>query len=52
MVLGGHYPGPPRILDHMGFTVDISRAAEVAQPSDHELRILRDVCDPQRLILG
>jgi glutaconate CoA-transferase subunit B len=54
MYLGGYYPGisPRRILDHMGFTVDIFRATEVAPPSDHELRILREVCDPQRLILG
>jgi len=54
MYLGGCYPGipPQRILDNMGFAVDVSRATEVAPPSAHELRVLREVCDPQRLILG
>ena len=54
MYLSGYYPGITRekILDNMGFEVDISRAAEVSPPSDEELRILREQCDPQRLILG
>ena len=54
MFLHGCYPGvtPRQILDSMSFEVDISRAHEVSPPSKEELRILREVCDPQRLILG
>lgn len=54
MYLAGCYPGVSTddILDHMGFTVDVSRAASVSPPSKAELSILRDRCDPQRLILG
>ena len=54
MFLQGCYPGntPRQILDNMSFEVDISRAREVSPPSEDELRILRKVCDPQRLILG
>lgn len=53
MYLSGYYPGitPRELLERMAFEVDISRAKEVPPPSDEELRILRDVCDPQRLIL-
>jgi glutaconate CoA-transferase, subunit B len=36
----------------MGFAVDVSRAVPVPPPSAQELAILRDKCDPQRLILG
>jgi hypothetical protein len=32
--------------------VDISQAIEVEPPRKDELQILREVCDPQRLILG
>jgi glutaconate CoA-transferase subunit B len=54
MYLKGYYPGvtPSRILDNMGFEIDISRAEQVTPPSAIELRILRETCDPQRLILG
>ena len=54
MYLGGTYPGisPQEILENMGFQVDVSRAREVHPPSSEELRILRERCDPQRLILG
>jgi glutaconate CoA-transferase subunit B len=54
MYLKGYYPGvsPRRILDNMGFSIDTSHAEQVAPPSEKELQILRDVCDPQRLILG
>ncbi len=54
MYLAGSYPGvtPAQILDHMGFTVDVTRAAPIAPPSPEELTILRERCDPQRLILG
>ena len=53
MVLAGYYPGitPRQILENMEFTVDISQAAEVAPPTPEELKILREKCDPQRLIL-
>jgi glutaconate CoA-transferase subunit B len=54
MFLTGFFPGitPQRILDNMGFEIDISRAKEVAPPTAYELQILREKCDPQRLILG
>lgn len=54
MFLQGTYPGiaPRQVIDHMGFPVDVSRAEEVPPPTAEELSILRDVCDPQRLILG
>jgi len=54
MYLKGVYPGiaPEQVLERMGFEVDTSRAEEIPPPSDLELSILRDRCDPQRLILG
>jgi glutaconate CoA-transferase subunit B len=54
MVLEGVFPGvtPEQVLDNMGFALDISRARELAEPTAEELRILRERCDPQRLILG
>ncbi|MCP4690714.1 MAG: ketoacid-CoA transferase, partial [Desulfobacterales bacterium] len=54
MRLAGCYPGvtPEETLDNMGFSVDVSKAEEVAPPTPGELRILREICDPQRLILG
>ena len=54
MFLEGCYPdvSPQQILKNMEFKVDISRAKEVSPPSKEELRILREVCDPHRLILG
>jgi glutaconate CoA-transferase, subunit B len=53
MYLKECFPGstPEQILDKMGFPVDIDRAEESQPPSEHELRVLREVCDPQRLIL-
>jgi glutaconate CoA-transferase subunit B len=53
MYLAGYYPGitPAQILDNMEFQVDVSRAVEVLPPSSEELQILREKCDPQRLIL-
>ncbi|BBO88930.1 CoA-transferase subunit beta [Desulfosarcina ovata] len=53
MYLDGVYPGiePEAVLEQMQFSVDISRAREVMPPSADELNILRDKCDPQRLIL-
>ena len=54
MYLEAVYPGvdPEQILEHMEFTVDISRAVEADPPTEEELTILRERCDPQRLILG
>jgi len=54
MFLEGFFPGisPVKIKEHMSFDVDVSRAVELPAPSKEELQILREVCDPQRLILG
>ena len=53
MYLAGYYPGitVQQILENMEFAVDVSHAAEVAPPTPDELKILREKCDPQRLIL-
>jgi glutaconate CoA-transferase subunit B len=53
MYLAGYYPGvtPQKILENMGFEVDVSRAEEVVPPTGEQLRILREKCDPQKLIL-
>ncbi|MBW2251548.1 MAG: ketoacid-CoA transferase, partial [Deltaproteobacteria bacterium] len=54
MYLKGCFPEitPPQVLDNMDFEVDISRSSEVPAPSQKELKMLREKCDPQRLILG
>ncbi len=54
MYLAGCYPGvtPEQVLNNMEFPVDVSRGREVPPPTPHELQILRERCDPQRLILG
>jgi glutaconate CoA-transferase subunit B len=54
MYLKYFYPGitPREILDNMAFEADITRAAAMPPPSPEELDILRNRCDPQRLILG
>ncbi len=53
MFLDQYYPGttPRTVLANMQFDVDISRATQAVPPTDAELKILREVCDPQRLIL-
>jgi len=53
MYLSRVYPGitPEDILDNMEFTVDVSRAEPETPPTENELHILRNKCDPQRLIL-
>ncbi|WP_300457098.1 CoA-transferase [Desulfobacula sp.] len=53
MYLKGYYPGitPENILENMEFHIDISRASEVLPPTPEELTLLRETCDPQRLIL-
>ena len=54
MYLDRYYPGvtPQDVLDNMEFAVDISRASEADPPTADELTILREKCDPSRLILG
>jgi len=54
MYLAGCYPGisAQEILAHMDFSVETVMAETMAPPSDLELSILRERCDPQRLILG
>jgi len=54
MYLAGCYPGisTQEILAHMDFSVDIDMAETITPPTDSELSILRERCDPQRLILG
>lgn len=54
MILDCCYPGvtPQEILDNMEFSVDIRGARQAPAPTTEELRILRERCDPQRLILG
>jgi glutaconate CoA-transferase subunit B len=54
MFLSGYYPGveTQEVLDNMSFGIDISRAQEIQPPTKEELQILREKCDPQRLILG
>jgi glutaconate CoA-transferase subunit B len=54
MYLKGVYPGisPQTVLENMSFEVDVSRCEEVKSPSSEELQVLRQACDPQRLILG
>jgi glutaconate CoA-transferase subunit B len=53
MYLAGNYPEVTiqEILDNMEFSVDVNRAREVSPPTAYELKILREKCDPQRLIL-
>ena len=54
MYLAGCFEGisPPKVLDNMGFKVDVATSETIVPPSETELSILRETCDPQRLILG
>lgn len=54
MFLSQLFPGisARQVLDQMGFSVDIAQAKSAEPPSRHELSVLRERCDPQRLILG
>lgn len=54
MYLDGCFSGitASEIAERTGFPMDLSRARQVEPPTQEELRILREVCDPQRLILG
>ncbi len=53
MFLKGYYPGitPDDILQNMEFEIDITCAEEIMPPSANELSLLREKCDPHRLIL-
>lgn len=53
MFLRGYYPGitPEEILENMEFEIDISRSKEINPPTAEELSLLREKCDPHRLIL-
>ncbi len=53
MVLDRFYPGvtPNDILENTGFDMDVSNAVQAEPPTKAELDILRNTCDPQRLIL-
>lgn len=53
MYLDGVFPGvtTEQVLEKMGFEVDVSRAETVASPTKTALTMLRERCDPQRLIL-
>ena len=54
MVLACCHPGvtPQQVLDKMEFNVAVQDATQTPAPTAGELEILRDKCDPQRLILG
>ncbi len=54
MFLAKTYPGvsAEQILEKTGFPMDVSHACEAEPPSEHELSILRNQVDPQRLILS
>ena len=54
MYLDKFYPGitPEKILENTGFSMDVSKATMANPPTQTELKILREDCDPQRLILG
>lgn len=49
-----YYPGVAieNILNNMQFSVRVDRAKRAAPPEPSELSMLREKCDPQRLILG
>ncbi len=53
MYLDQYFPGitPEMILENTQFDMDVSRATQACFPTIKELEILRDKCDPQRLIL-
>lgn len=54
MYLAACYPDitPEKIQQETGFTIDLDRATVCPPPTTLELKILRERCDPQRLILG
>ncbi|MBA4389897.1 MAG: ketoacid-CoA transferase [Syntrophus sp. (in: bacteria)] len=52
MYLAEYYPGVTieQIRENTGFALDTSKAQEAKEPTNEELRILREEVDPQRLI--
>jgi glutaconate CoA-transferase subunit B len=54
MYLAEYYPGISidTIIENTGFSLDVSQAVEASAPTDEELRILREIVDPQRLLTG
>jgi glutaconate CoA-transferase, subunit B len=54
MCLAEFYPGisPHQIVINTGFDMDVSGAVEATPPNAHELTVLRNEIDPQRLILS
>ncbi|MCG6910467.1 MAG: ketoacid-CoA transferase [Deltaproteobacteria bacterium] len=54
MYLKALFPGitPDEVLANMGFAIDVQRAETAPEPTPRELAILREQCDPQRLILS
>jgi glutaconate CoA-transferase, subunit B len=54
MYLAEYYPNISidKIVENTGFSLDVSKAVEASAPTDEELRILREVVDPQRLLTG
>jgi glutaconate CoA-transferase subunit B len=53
MVLFSYHPGlsAQGVADETGFALDISQAVETPVPTAAELRILREVVDPERIFL-
>ncbi|MBW1650578.1 MAG: ketoacid-CoA transferase [Deltaproteobacteria bacterium] len=53
MYLKGYYSDIKQklIVDNIGFEIDASKAAQIKPPSKEDLFVLRNKCDPQRLIL-
>ena len=51
--LATYHPGitPESVRENTGFSLDISRAAETEMPTGEEIRILRDIVDPERVFL-
>ncbi len=54
MYLAEYYPGITieTVVENTGFPIDVSRAVEATSPSRDELRLLREVVDPQGLLTG
>jgi glutaconate CoA-transferase subunit B len=53
MYLASYHPGltPEAVADETGFPLDTSNAVETPIPTPEELRILREVVDPERVFL-
>lgn len=52
MFLDFYYPGitTEKNLENIEYSVDVSKAGGTVPPSDMEMKVLREVCDPQCLI--